>query len=160
MLAPTFTLIKNGRKSMTDTVPFLKLTNDGAHKILAAAVAKAEEIGIPECISVVDPGGHLICFTKMDGAFVQSIDSSLRKAMTSASYGNPTGLMPEGPDIRLAIATDGKRINLPGGLPIIVVSAWVRAPARKTSWWRKPDSKRSKARRSSTDAATGRGSLT
>jgi len=105
---------------MTDTVPFLKLTNEGAHKILAAAVAKADEIGIPECISVVDPGGHLICFTKMDGAFVQSIDSSLRKAMTSASYGNPTGLMPEGPDIRLAIATDGKRINLPGGLPVIV----------------------------------------
>lgn len=105
---------------MSDTTPFLKLTNEGAHKILAAAVAKAEETGIPECISIVDPGGHLIAFTKMDGAFVQSIDSSLRKAMTSASYGDPTGLMPEGPDIRLAIATDGKRINLPGGLPIIV----------------------------------------
>ena len=97
---------------MTDTTPFLKLTNEGAHKILAAAVAKAHEIGIPECISVVDPGGHLLCFTKMDGAFVQSIDSSLRKAMTSASYGNPTGLMPEGPDIRLAIATDGKRMAM------------------------------------------------
>ncbi len=105
---------------MSDTTPFLKLTNEGAHKVLAAAVAKADEIGIPECISVVDPGGHLIAFTRMDGAFVQSIDSSLRKAMTSASYGNPTGLMPDGPDIRLAIATDGKRINLPGGLPIII----------------------------------------
>ena len=70
---------------MSDTTPFLKLTSEGAHKIMAAAVAKADEIGIPECISVVDPGGHLICFTKMDGAFVQSIDSSLRKAMTSAS---------------------------------------------------------------------------
>ena len=105
---------------MTDTAPFLKLTNEGAHKILAAAVAKATEMGIPQCISVVDPGGHLICFTRMDGGFVQSIDSSLRKAMTSASYGDPTGHIPEGPDIRLAIATDGKRINLLGGLPIIV----------------------------------------
>lgn len=105
---------------MSDTTPFLKLTNEGAHKILAAAVEKAHETGIPECISIVDPGGHMICFTKMDGAFVLSIDSSLRKAMTSASYGDPTGNMPEGPDIRLAIATDGKRINLPGGLPIIV----------------------------------------
>ena len=105
---------------MTDTAPFLKLTNEGAHKILAAAVAKAAEMGIPQCISVVDPGGHMICFTRMDGGFVQSIDSSLRKAMTSASYGDPTGHIPEGPDIRLAIATDGKRINLPGGLPIIV----------------------------------------
>ena len=105
---------------MSDTTPFLKLTNEGAHNILAAAVEKSHEIGIPECISVVDTGGHLICFTKMDGAFVQSIDSSLRKAMTSASYGDPTGHMPEGVDIKLAIATDGKRINLPGGLPIIV----------------------------------------
>lgn len=105
---------------MSDTTPFLKLTNEGAHKILAAAVEKSHEIGIPECISVVDTGGHLICFTKMDGAFVQSIDSSLRKAMTSASYGDPTGHMPEGVDIKLAIATDGKRINLLGGLPIIV----------------------------------------
>ena len=105
---------------MTDTAPALKLTNEGAHKILAAAAEKATEMGIPQCISVVDTGGHLICFTRMNGAFVQSIDSSLRKAMTSASYGNPTGLMPEGPDIRLAIATDGKRINLPGGLPIII----------------------------------------
>jgi uncharacterized protein GlcG (DUF336 family) len=105
---------------MTDTIPFLKLTNEGAHKILSAAVAKAAEMGVPQCISVVDPGGHLICFTKMDGAFVQSIDSSLRKAMTAASYGEPTGHMPEGVDIKLAIATDGKRINLPGGLPIIV----------------------------------------
>ena len=105
---------------MSDTTPFLKLTNEGAHKILAAAVEKSHETGIPECISVVDTGGHLICFTKMDGAFVQSIDSSLRKAMTSASYGDPTGHMPEGVDIKLAIATDGKRINLLGGLPIIV----------------------------------------
>ena len=81
---------------MTDTAPFLKLTNEGAHKILAAAVAKAAEMGIPQCISVVDPGGHMICFTRMDGGFVQSIDSSLRKAMTSASYGDPTGHIPEG----------------------------------------------------------------
>ncbi len=105
---------------MSDTTPFLKLSNEGAHKMLVAAAAKADEIGVPECISVVDTGGHLIAFTRMDGAFVQSIDSSLRKAMTAASYGDPTGLMPDGPDIRLAIATDGKRINLPGGLPIIV----------------------------------------
>jgi len=105
---------------MTDTAQSLKLTNDGAHKALEAARAKAAEMGVPQCISVVDTGGHLLAFTRMDGAFVQSIDSSLRKAMTAASYGEPTGHIPEGPDIRLAIATDGKRINLPGGLPIIV----------------------------------------
>ena len=104
---------------MADTAPFLKLTTEGAQKLVAAAAAKAAEIGQPQCITVVDTGGHMIAFLRMDGAFVQSIDSSMRKAMTSASYGTPTGHIPEGPDLRLAIATDGKRINLPGGLPII-----------------------------------------
>ena len=89
-------------------------------KLLGAALAKATEIGVPECISIVDPGGHLLAFARMDGAFVQSIDSSLMKAMTAASYGEPTGHIAAGIDLKLAIATQGKRINLPGGLPIVV----------------------------------------
>ena len=105
---------------MADTVPSLKLTVDGAMKLLSAAMAKAAEIGVPECISIVDPGGHLLAFARMDGAFVQSIDSSLMKAMTAASYGEPTGNIAAGIDIKLAIATQGKRINLPGGLPIFI----------------------------------------
>jgi uncharacterized protein GlcG (DUF336 family) len=105
---------------MPDTVPSLKLTVAGAMKLLDAAMARAAEIGVPECISIVDAGGHLIAFARMDGAFVQSIDSSLMKAMTAASYGEPTGNIAAGIDLKLAIATQGKRINLPGGLPIIV----------------------------------------
>ena len=105
---------------MADTVASLKLTSEGAMKLLQAAIAKATEIGVPECISIVDPGGHLLAFARMDGAFVQSIDSSLMKAMTAASYGEPTGNIAAGIDLKLAIATQGKRINLPGGLPIIV----------------------------------------
>jgi glc operon protein GlcG len=105
---------------MADTTPSLKLTIEGAQKILAAAIAKASAMGIPECISIVDPGGHLLAFARMDGAFVQSIDSSLMKAMTAASYSEPTGNIEAGIDLKLAIATGGKRINLPGGLPIIV----------------------------------------
>jgi uncharacterized protein GlcG (DUF336 family) len=42
------------------------------------------------------------------------------KAMTAASYGIPTGDIAAGIDLKLAIATRGKRINLPGGLPVIV----------------------------------------
>lgn len=105
---------------MTDTAPSLRLTNDGAIKMLQAAMAKAAEMGVPQCISIVDTGGHLLAFSRMDGAFVLSIDSSMVKAMTAASYGEPTGHLPEGVDIKLAIATGGKRVNLPGGLPIIV----------------------------------------
>jgi uncharacterized protein GlcG (DUF336 family) len=68
----------------------------------------------------VDAGGHLLAFARMDGAFALSFDTALRKAQTAASYGAPTGDIAAGIDIKLAIATEGKRINLPGGLPVIV----------------------------------------
>jgi len=105
---------------MAETAASLRLTNEGAMKLLQAAVGKAAAIGVPQCISVVDTGGHLLAFSRMDGAFVLSIDTSLAKARTAASYGDPTGHIPESVDIKLAIATEGKRVNLPGGLPIIV----------------------------------------
>ena len=92
----------------------------GAMKLLHAAVVKATDMGVPQCISIVDAGGHLLTFARMDGAFSQSIDTSLMKAKTAASYGMPTGNIPTGIDLKLAIATKGKRINLPGGLPIVV----------------------------------------
>ena len=105
---------------MTDTVDSLKLTYEGANKLLQAAIAKAGDMGVPQCISIVDAGGHLLAFARMDGAFFQSIDTSLMKARTAASYGKPTGDIAAGVDLKLAIATRGKRINLPGGLPIII----------------------------------------
>jgi uncharacterized protein GlcG (DUF336 family) len=105
---------------MPDTIPTLKLTFEGAHKLLAAAIAKASEMKVPQCICVVDAGGHLITMARMDGAFALSIDTALRKAQTAAAYGVPTGDIAAGIDIKLAIATEGRRINLPGGLPVIV----------------------------------------
>jgi uncharacterized protein GlcG (DUF336 family) len=105
---------------MADTAPSLKLTIDGATKLLAAAMAKAREMNVPQCICIVDAGGHLLTMARMDGAFALSVDTALMKAMTAASYGIPTGDIAAGIDIKLAIATRGKRINLPGGLPVIV----------------------------------------
>jgi uncharacterized protein GlcG (DUF336 family) len=111
---------QKGFESMADTMPSLRLSSDGAMKLLTAAMAKAKEMGVPQCIAIVDAGGHLLAFARMDGAYSQSIDTSLMKAMTAASYGVPTGDIAAGIDLKLAIATRGKRINLPGGLPIIV----------------------------------------
>ena len=105
---------------MPDTTPTLKLTSEGAMKILQAAIKKANEMNIPQCISVVDSGGHLLAFFRMDGAFVMSNTSSRRKAETAAAYGIPPGDIPEGIDIKLAIVTNGERVNLPGGLPLII----------------------------------------
>jgi uncharacterized protein GlcG (DUF336 family) len=105
---------------VAEFVPSAKLTLEGATKIIQAAIAKADELGVPECISVVDAGGHLLAFARMDGAFAMSIETSLVKARTAASYGVPTGGLPEGIDVKLAIATQGRRINLIGGLPIVM----------------------------------------
>ena len=105
---------------MADTLPSLKLSIAGAMRLLNAALAKATEMGVPECISIVDSGGNLLAYARMDGAFALSFESSLMKAMTAASYGAPTGDIAAGIDLKLAIATQGKRINLPGGLPIVI----------------------------------------
>ena len=105
---------------MPDTEQSLKLTSGGAMKILQAAIEKATAMGVPQCISIVDPGGHLLAFCRMDGAFVLSNDSSLKKAKTAAFYGQLTGGMDDAIAIKLALATDGNRINLPGGVPIVV----------------------------------------
>jgi uncharacterized protein GlcG (DUF336 family) len=105
---------------MADTAPTLKLTIDGAMKLLNTAMAKAREMNVPQCICVVDAGGQLLALARMDGAFALSIDTALMKAKTAASYGVPTGNIAAGIDLKLAIATQGQRINLPGGLPVIV----------------------------------------
>jgi uncharacterized protein GlcG (DUF336 family) len=105
---------------VSETKPHLKLTHEGALKALEAGIAKAADMGQPQCISIVDAGGHLLAFVRMDGAFHMSLETSLRKARTAACYGEPTGGLAEGIDMKLAAGTDGQRINLPGGLPIVV----------------------------------------
>jgi glc operon protein GlcG len=105
---------------MPETTPSLRLTSGGAFKLLNAAIAKATEMNVPQCISVVDASGQLLAFARMDGAFALSIETSLAKAMTAAIYGIPTGNIAAGLDLKLAIATQGKRINLPGGMPVII----------------------------------------
>ena len=57
-----------------------KLTLEGARAVLAAAHRRAEEIKIPMDIAVVDDGGHLLAFERMDGAKLSSIEISLVSA--------------------------------------------------------------------------------
>jgi uncharacterized protein GlcG (DUF336 family) len=105
---------------MADTRAYLALTYEGAAKVLAAAVRRAEEMGAPQCIAVTDDGGHLLAFGRMDGGKVLSIDSAIAKARTAASSRVPTGRMADDLAPKLAAATGGKVTNLLGGLPILV----------------------------------------
>jgi len=105
---------------MSDTIASLKLTDEGALKILHAAIEKAKAMGVPQCIAIVDDGGHLLAFTRMDGGKILSIDSCIKKAMTAASSRVPTGGVAADVEMKLGLATKGKLTNLKGGVPIVV----------------------------------------
>lgn len=62
------------------------ITLNEARKIIAAAEKKAEEIGQPMNIAVVDAGGNLVAHVRMDGAWIGSIDISIKKAFTSRAF--------------------------------------------------------------------------
>ncbi|RZN35078.1 heme-binding protein [Bradyrhizobium sp. Leo121] len=105
---------------MAMTKPSLKLTHDGALKALAGAIAKAEELNAPQNISIVDDGGNLLAFVRMDGAKLLSRETSMSKAITAASHRQPTSRLDPANEIKLAIAGGGRLTNLEGGLPIII----------------------------------------
>ena len=105
---------------MSDTVPHSKLTHQGALKLIQAAIAKAQQMGQPQCIAVVDDGGNMLAFVRMDGAKFLSATSALNKARTAASIRAPTGGAPADIEIKLAIATESGFTNLKGGLPVIL----------------------------------------
>lgn len=96
------------------------LTHAGAMQMLAAAVAKADDLGQPQCIVIVDASGALIAELRMTGAKFLSRKSARAKALTAASIGAPSAQIPEAVRPAIAAATGGTVTGLPGGLPIIV----------------------------------------
>ena len=58
--------IRQDKKATTR--PSAKLTHHGAMVALQAAIAKAEELGVPQNITIVDDGGNMLAYIRMDGA--------------------------------------------------------------------------------------------
>jgi glc operon protein GlcG len=108
----------------------VRLTLEGAHTIIAAAEHKAASMNLKVNIAVVDDGGHLLSFDRVDGARPASAYTSLTKAITAATFRQPTGPLPAGtanPDPLLnlslqnaALASGGKITTLYGGVPVVV----------------------------------------
>lgn len=93
-----------------------------AHVALAAAMAKASEINTKMDIAIVDAGGNLKAFMRMDGAWLGSIDISIKKAKTARFFDMPTGAIgelsqPGGPLYGIEHSNDGL-ITFPGGVPL------------------------------------------
>ncbi|MEM7530574.1 MAG: heme-binding protein [Chloroflexota bacterium] len=96
---------------------------DMAFTAIYAAQDKAVEIDVPMDIAVVDDGGNLKAFTRMDGAFVGSIDIAIMKAKTSAIFPFATGELgelsqPGQPLYKIELSNDGL-ITFPGGVPLM-----------------------------------------
>jgi glc operon protein GlcG len=107
----------------------VQLNLAGAERVLEAAKAKAAELGVKANIAVVDDGGHLLSFARMDGARPASGNTALTKAVSAATFRQETGPAPARgePDVILslslsaaAVAGGGKGTALKGGVPIVV----------------------------------------
>lgn len=93
-----------------------------AQAAVAAAQAKAAEIGTKMDIAVVDAGANLKAFARMDGAWIGSIDIAQKKARTARYFDMPTGTIgtlsqPGGALYNIEHSNNGL-ISFPGGLPI------------------------------------------
>lgn len=95
------------------------LSLEAAQKIIAGAVAEAKANSWLVNIAIVDEGGNLLSFQRMDGALIGSVDVSIGKARTSALFRRPTRVLEEAAKTRPAIVTLPNGVLLQGGLPIV-----------------------------------------
>jgi uncharacterized protein GlcG (DUF336 family) len=103
-------------KNMSD------ITLEQAQAAVAAAMAKAKEIGVKMNIAVVDAGANLKAFARMDGAWLGSVDVSQKKAKTARFFDMPTGeigkLSQPGGSLYNIEHSNGGLITFPGGVPL------------------------------------------
>src|SRR5437588_10297736 len=99
------------------------ITLELARRVIAAAEKKATEIGQPMNVAVVDGGGNLVAFARMDGAWLGSIDISIKKAWTSRAFDIETKalakLSQSGDEFfGIHVSNDGKVMIFAGGVPL------------------------------------------
>jgi uncharacterized protein GlcG (DUF336 family) len=100
------------------------LTLSVGQVVLEAARAKATQIGVPMNIAVVDEGGNLVAFARMDDAWLGSIDIAQNKAYTARAFDMPTKdlaplAQPGGPLYGIEASNHGLLIVFAGGIPLI-----------------------------------------
>jgi uncharacterized protein GlcG (DUF336 family) len=100
-----------------------EVTLDDAMRVVEAARAKADEIGVPMDIAVVDAGNNLTAFARMDGAWLGSIDIAQNKAYTARAFDMSTKdiaplAQPNQPLYGIEASNDGNLIVFAGGIPL------------------------------------------
>ena len=94
-----------------------------ARRVIAAAEAKAAEIGQPMNIAVVDAGGNLVSHVRMDGAWIGSIDISINKAFTSRAFDITTKDLADNSQsgdqfFGIHVSNHGRIMIFAGGIPL------------------------------------------
>jgi glc operon protein GlcG len=84
-----------------------------ARKATAAGIAEGKKNGWTVAVAVVDPGGVLVYFERMDGTQTASSDIAIGKARTAVAFKRSTKLFEEG-----IVAGRMQNLGLPGVLPI------------------------------------------
>jgi len=93
-----------------------------AKRVLAAAQAEATKNKWEVCVAIIDGGGHLVAFERMDTTQTGSVEVALDKARAAAAFRRPTKVFQDvvaagGEGLRLLKLTGGMPIE--GGLPLV-----------------------------------------
>lgn len=116
---------------MTTTLTHHSLTAESVNELLAATTAAAAEHGKAMSVAVVDHGGALQGFVRMDGAPLLSIRLAQDKAGTAASFGIPTDQWHEfiknDPPLATGIPHVPGLVVFGGGFPLYVEGRLVGA---------------------------------
>ena len=94
-----------------------------AKRVIAAAEKKAEEIGQPMNIAVVDTGGNLVAHVRMDNAWIGSVDISINKAWTARAFDISTKELAENSQsgdqfFGIHVSNHGRVMIFAGGIPL------------------------------------------
>lgn len=100
----------------------MNITLAQAEKAIKAAKEKATAIDTKMNIAIVDAGANLVAFARMDGAWLGSLDISIKKAKTARFFDMNTGIVGElsqpGGSLYNIEHSNGGLITFPGGIPI------------------------------------------
>jgi uncharacterized protein GlcG (DUF336 family) len=101
----------------------MTVTLADARRVIAAAERKAQEIGQPMNIAVVDAGGNLVAHARMDTAWIGSVDISIKKAWTARAFNIATKDLGENSQsgdqfFGIHASNDGRVMIFAGGIPL------------------------------------------
>ena len=118
--------VSNPLDAVPDEMPFdvpygSPIRLDRAQAVINAAVIEAKRRNWKMNITVVDSGGNLVAFQRMDGAMLASIQIAQHKARAAATFRRPTKVFEDGVQLmhlNYLLAFDGI-IASRGGIPLI-----------------------------------------